>query len=97
MIASGFGLLFVSWWAIPVHLGSVWFAGNMARNRRRNPNIGHALGVWLGVLGPLIVLGLDQRTESDEHSQGIALKIPMFAIPAGAVGFAIVAWVLALI
>ena len=91
-IASGFGLIFVSWWAIPVHLGSVWFAGNMARNRRRNPNIGHALGVWLGVLGPLVALGLDQRSEADEDAQGIELKIIMIAIPAGAAGLAIVSW-----
>ena len=69
IIASLVGAALVSWWALPIHLLCVWFTGNMAGNKGRNRNIGHALGMWLGVLGPLVALALDS-TKDDFDQQG---------------------------
>ena len=52
IIATVVGAFLVTWRALPVHLVCVWFAGNVARNKGRDPDIGHALGVWFSILGP---------------------------------------------
>ncbi|MCY4456133.1 MAG: hypothetical protein OXC56_07460 [Chloroflexi bacterium] len=91
MIASVFLLLFVTWWALPIHLICVWFAGNIARNRGRNPNLGHALGVWLGLFGPIIALGLSSR-EDDEANQSMSLAVVISAIIIGSVAAAAGWW-----
>ena len=63
IIGTVVGAVIVSWWAIPLHLLCVWFTGNMVGNRGRNRNIGHALGLWLGVLGLLVALGVDSKKD----------------------------------
>ena len=74
------GAALVSWWALPIHLLCVWFTGNMAGNKGRNRNIGHALGMWLGVLGPLVALALDS-TKDDFDQQGITTtRVLVFTI-----------------
>ena len=95
-IASVFLLLLVTWWAIPVHMVSVWFAGNIARNRGRNPNIGHALGMWLGVIGVIVALGLSNRGD-DETQQSLSLAVVIGVTIAGSVVVAVGWWIIAAI
>ena len=86
LVASVVGAILVSSWAIPLQLLCVWFAGNIAGNRGRNRNIGHALGMWLGVLGLFLALGLDS-TNPDAHQQKITTaRVFVFTI----VGIAVV-------
>ena len=93
-IASIFLILLVTWWAFPIHMLCVWFAGNIAGNKGRNPNIGHALGMWLGVVGVIVALGLSNR-EQDEAHQAWPLATVIGATIAGAIVVAVGWWVLA--
>ena len=67
IIATPGGLVLVTWWALPLHLGCVWFAGSVARGKGRDPNIGHALGSWFGVLGPVVALRLANSDRFETH------------------------------
>ena len=80
MIASVVFALFISWWAIPIHLLCVWFTGNMAGNKGRNRNIGHALGLWLGVLGVLLALALDSTQDDSDQQALTTTRVLVFTI-----------------
>ena len=80
MIASVVFALFISWWAIPIHLLCVWFTGNMAGNKGRNRNIGHALGMWLGVLGVLVALALDSTKDDFDQQALTTTRVLVFTI-----------------
>ena len=80
MIASVVFALFISWWAIPIHLLCVWFTGNMAGNKGRNRNIGHALGLWLGVLGVLLALALDSTKDDSDQQALTTTRVLVFTI-----------------
>ena len=80
IIASLVGAALVSWWALPIHLLCVWFTGNMAGNKGRNRNIGHALGMWLGVLGVLVALALDSTKDDFDQQALTTTRVLVFTI-----------------
>ena len=80
IIGTVVGAVIVSWWAIPLHLLCVWFTGNMVGNRGRNRNIGHALGLWLGVLGLLVALGVDSKKDDLDQQWITTTRVIGFTI-----------------
>ena len=67
IITTPVGVVLVTWWELPLHLGCVWLAGNVARGKGRDPNIVHALGAWFGVLGPVMALRLADSDRFETH------------------------------
>ncbi len=94
MISTVVGAVTVSWWVIPLHLAVVWLAGKVARGRGRNPNLGHALAAWFGVLGPLLTLGVNRRSGGDVTRQKISLGAAFALVPSIAVTVAFAWWAL---
>ena len=92
IIASLVFAFFISWWAIPLHLLCVWFTGNMAGNKGRNRNIGHALGLWLGVLGVLLALALDSTKDDSDQQALTTTRVLVFTI-LGIVAVSIGGWI----
>lgn len=77
------GAALVTWWALPLHLACVWLAGSIARSKGRDPNIGHAAGIWLVVIGPVLALRLADSDRFETH-QPVRLPAIVAAVVAGA-------------